>query len=151
MLATWLHWLWLAITTHYVGIINAIVAIFALGILAGMLYLCKLTHANGFIWKAAAFFWVAINRCLLLAHIMPFAQYSAQSALPFYILFAIGAWLTITKLLSVYRNGSSPVTDQVAASLVVTQAAEQAAETLKGTAAHTAEALKAHEGNGASK
>jgi hypothetical protein len=116
----------------YADLLNAIIVIFAIGILAGLLYLCKLTKANGFVWKAAAFGWVALVRILLVAHIEPFVKYSAQVTLPFYLLFAVGAYLTIVKLLSVYRNGVDHAREHVTA--------EKAAEMVKlaEKAAHAA-------------
>jgi len=86
---------------------NVVVLILSVAILVGLLYVCRMTRANGFIWKAAAFGWIAFCRVMLVAGVHPFVQYSAQLALPFYVLFGIGLWLTITKLRSVYRNGGT--------------------------------------------
>ena len=84
---------------------NIVVVVCAVVIMLGLLYVCKLTRADGFIWKAAAFGWVVVCRVLLVAGVHPFVVYSSQIVLPFYLLFIIGLWLTITKLRSVYRNG----------------------------------------------
>lgn len=141
----------------YADLLNALVVAFAVAIFGGLLYLCKLTKANGFIWKAAAFGWVAIARILLVAHVGPFVKYSAQIILPFYLLFGVGVWLTIVKLLSVYSNGYSHAREHVtadkAAEMVklAEKAAARAADsaTLAMEAAQRAERM-AHESRVAS-
>ena len=87
--------------------LNLIIVVLALAMLVGLLYMCRMTRARGFVWKAAAFGWIAFFRILLVANIHPFVQYSSQLALPFYLLFGVGLLLTITKLRSVYRNGGT--------------------------------------------
>jgi hypothetical protein len=81
---------------------NIIAAVLSLAILVGLVYIRQLTGANGFIWKAAAFGWIAFCRVLLVAGVHPFVAYSAQLAVPFYALFGVGLGLTIAKLRTVY-------------------------------------------------
>ena len=91
--------------TYYADAANAVIVLFCLGLLAGMIYLSKMTKANGFIWKAVAFGWLVVCRILLVAQVEPFATYSAQVTFLFYILFGVGMILTIVKLRGIYRNG----------------------------------------------
>jgi hypothetical protein len=107
----------------YADLINGLIVVASIAILCGLAYLVKLTKASGFYWKAAAFGWIALVRLLLVVRVEPFVVHSAQVTLPFYLLFGIGLWLTIAKLLSVYRNGRYP------SQTVVT--AEQAAELVR--------------------
>lgn len=85
---------------------NLFVVALALFCLAGELYLCHMTRASGFVWKAAAFGYALVTRGLLAFHVWPavFVDHSGQVILPFYILFGIGIVLTVLKLRSVYRS-----------------------------------------------
>jgi hypothetical protein len=82
---------------------NAIVVTLAVVVLTGFVYLWFFTRATGFLWKAVACAWACVARLLLSLHVEPFVTYSAQLILPFWILMAMGVWLTVGKLVSVYR------------------------------------------------
>jgi hypothetical protein len=83
---------------------NILIVVAALVVVAAEVYGWHLSGARGFLWKAAAFIYLLVVRALLVAELEPFVRYSAQVTAPFYILFAIGAWLTVWKLRSVYRK-----------------------------------------------
>ena len=129
---------------------NAFVAASALLIVWGLLWLWNRTKAQGFIWKASAFGWIALCRILLVAEVHPFVVYSAQVALPFYVLFGIGLVLTISKLRSVYQTMTAPVVDverqRIAeAEELVRQATEAAAVAAQVISDAAAAALRAKE------
>jgi len=134
---------------------NAVIAVFALVCFGGLAYTYRLTKASGFLWKAGGFGWIAFSRILLVADVEPFVTYSAQMALPFYVLYGAGLILTIHKLHSVYEHympayrGGVPMAAHAAqmvelAELAATKAAE-AASTAAGAAVKAAEAAKVAE------
>ena len=129
--------------TDYANAFNGIITVISFVILLGLLWLARLTRANGFYWKAAAFAWVVVMRALLYARVEPFVKYSAQVTFPFYVMFLVGLVLTIRKLLLVYKTNGNV---RSAAAIITEQQrideAEEAAKNLKTVAADVARTLK---------